>query len=284
MFIFLPSAQPLQPLSALESQEMSESDMEPEEPELSTMNDMPTFLTPTKALETLEAESSAENVQPSTSKSPKSKQAKEAELTLQLLEAEKPNEEISRKQHEALEISMNAQEILSPEKFAQFCRIVISDNLTNQEKFMELHGICAGKMELQDMLLDLLTAGEAHEISKDIYAQFCLRDSIKKFFRKIKMNFGNQSKILKDFQILLSEKDVKNEDLINFGTKYFKNSQLQNGSNLFDEFMTFITDVPYPEGLLPEPESIGNVILCIHNYSRILRSRFITLPLYYAPA
>ena len=69
--------------------------------------------------------------------------------TFQFLEAEKPDEEASRKQHEALEISMNAQEQLSPEKFDQFCRICCNDSLSNKRKFMELHTLVAGKMDLQ---------------------------------------------------------------------------------------------------------------------------------------
>ena len=70
-------------------------------------------------------------------------------ITFQFLEAEKPDEEASRKQHEALEISMNAQEQLSPEKFDQFCRICCNDSLSNKRKFMELHTLVTGKMDLQ---------------------------------------------------------------------------------------------------------------------------------------
>ena len=118
-------------------------------------------------------------------------------MTLQLLEAEKPDEESIRKQHEALEISMNAQEQLSAEKFQEFCKIVVNDNLSNKQKFMELHSLCAGKMELQEMLLDLLAnAGEAHEISGDIYAQYCLRNAVKTFFLKVKLTFQADNPLL----------------------------------------------------------------------------------------
>ena len=70
-------------------------------------------------------------------------------IIFQFLEAEKPDEEASRKQHEALEISMNAKEQLSPEKFDQFCRICCNDSLSNKRKFMELHTLVSGKMDLQ---------------------------------------------------------------------------------------------------------------------------------------
>ena len=78
-----------------------------------------------------------------------------------MLEGEKPNEEALRKQHEALEISIYAREVLNPEKFEQFCRIVVNDTISNKQKFMELHTLVTGKMELQEMLLDILSAGEA---------------------------------------------------------------------------------------------------------------------------
>ena len=232
--------------------------------------DMPSFASPHLTSETVEGNEASKVAEPTTSTtnssikaaSPRknikaSSRSETAELTLQLLEAEKPDEESIRKQHEALEISMNAQEQLSAEKFSEFCKIVVNDNLSNKQKFMELHTLCAGKMELQEMLLDLLTnAGEAHEISSDIYAQYCLRDAVKSFFRKVKVAFQDSnplvySKILKDFQLILGQSNVKTEEIISIGQKYFKNSPL-----LLDEFMTFAGNVPYPRGMLPDPEII----------------------------
>ena len=65
-------------------------------------------------------------------------------MALQLLEGEKPNEEALRKQHEALEISIYAREVLNPEKFEQFCRIVVNETISNKQKFMELHTLVYG--------------------------------------------------------------------------------------------------------------------------------------------
>ena len=172
-----------------------------------------------------------------------------------MLEGEKPNEEALRKQHEALEISIYAREVLNPEKFEQFCRIVVNDTISNKQKFMELHTLVTGKMELQEMLLDILSAGEAKELGPDVYQQFCIRDTMKRIFRKVKIFYANQpsifTKILKEFQSNLTNPDIKTEDLIAFGQKHFKENQA-----LLDEFTTFITNVPYPENLLPEPEDI----------------------------
>ena len=185
----------------------------------------------------------------------KSKQQKEAELTLQLLEAEKPDDESLRKQHEALEISMTAQEQLSAEMFSQFCIIVINDSLSNKRKFTELHTLCTGKMELQEMLLDLLSPGEALELGAELYHQFAIRDATKRFFRKVKIAFSTQpsvlTKILKDFQTILGNPELKQEEVVALGQRYFKSNQM-----LLDEFMTFVDNVPYPEHLLPEPEIV----------------------------
>ena len=185
----------------------------------------------------------------------KGRQQKEAELTLQLLEAEKPDDESLRKQHEALEISMTAQEQLSAEMFSQFCIIVINDSLSNKRKFTELHTLCTGKMELQEMLLDLLSPGEALELGAELYHQFAIRDATKRFFRKVKIAFSTQpsvlTKILKDFQTILGNPELKQEEVVALGQRYFKSNQM-----LLDEFMTFVDNVPYPEHLLPEPEIV----------------------------
>ena len=135
-----------------------------------------------------------------------------------------------RKQHEALEISMNAQEQLSAEKFENFCKIVVNESLSNKRKFMELHTLVAGKMDLQEMLLDLLSAGEALELGTDVYQQYCIRDAMKRFFRKVRIFYANKpsefTKILKEFQASLANPDVKPEEVLAFGQKYFKSNFL----------------------------------------------------------
>ena len=44
---------------------------------------------------------------------------------------------------------------------------------------------------------------------------------------------------------------MKNEEVVNLGQKHFKSNPL-----LLDEFTTFISGIPYPESLLPEPELV----------------------------
>ena len=151
---------------------------------------------------------------------------------------------------------MNAREQLNPQKLEQFCKVVVNDaGFSNKQKFTELHNICAGKMELQEMLLDLLSAPEALELGTEIYQQFCSRDAVKRFFRKVRILYASQpsmhTRILKEFQTILSNPDVKAEEVSQLGQKYFKTNQ-----HLLDEFMSFVSDVPYPEGLLPEAEMI----------------------------
>ena len=70
-------------------------------------------------------------------------------MASQLLEAEKPDEEALRKENEALEISLNAREQLTPEKFEQFCKIIVNESLNNKQKFMDLHELVTGKLDLQ---------------------------------------------------------------------------------------------------------------------------------------
>ena len=108
---------------------------------------------------------------------------------------------------------------------------------------------------VQEMLLDLLSAGEAMELGTDFYQQYCVRDAMKRFFRKVRIFYANQpsvfTKILKECQTSMGNPDIKTEELIAFGQKYFKSNQA-----LLDEYTTFISGVPYPENLLPEPEHV----------------------------
>lgn len=194
-----------------------------------------------------------EAIPPAAPKSGRKQNKKEQQS---VIEDEKPEEEMMRKQHEALEICMNAKEQLSADKLDQFHKIVINENSSNKRKFTELHALCAGKMELQEMLLDLLTPGEALELGSEMYQQYCIRDAMKKFFRKVRVVFAAQptlyTKILKDFQAILSNPQVKSDEIMNsLGNKYFKSHPV-----LLDEFSTFISGLPYPENLLPDPEVV----------------------------
>lgn len=185
----------------------------------------------------------------------KTKQQRESELTMQLLETEKPDEEAVRMEHEALEIIMNAKEELDAEKLSKVYQILANDAMNNVTKFTEVHRLCTGKMDLQEMLLDMLTASDAMSLGLKVYQQYCIRDAMKKFFRKVRIYFANQpsthTKILKEVQASLSDPNVKLEDVVAIGTKWFKSNQ-----HLLDDYMSFVTGVPYPEGMLPEPEVI----------------------------
>ena len=171
------------------------------------------------------------------------------------MEPEAEEEEARRKQHEALEISMHAKEVLNFEQFQQFCKIVQDDVSSTKEKFMDLHSLSAGHMELQELLLDLLTASEALQVDVKIYQQYLTRDASKKFLRKVNKYLKSSpmihAKFLKDINVVLSKTNVKTDDVIALGKNYFKTNK-----HLMDEFMTFVSGVTYPEGLLPEPEII----------------------------
>ncbi len=234
----------------------------PKPEQLAPNSNLLTFATARNSEELGAEESSTSNYSPPKPKNVAPSPAKETEKTSKKLGSkkdkeseEKPEEAALRKQHEALEICMNARENLSGDKFEQFCKIVVNDAFSNKRKFTELHTICEGQMELQEMLLDLLSAGEALELGTDLYQQFCVRDATKKFFRKVKSLYASQpsiyTKILKDFQSILGNPQVKNEEILSLGQKYFKNHQA-----VLDEFSTFVSGLPYPESLLPEPEIV----------------------------
>ncbi len=180
----------------------------------------------------------------------KTKVQKEAEQTLQLLEAEKPDEESLRKEREAMEIIMTAKETLSPADLKTFFSILLNKSLTNVAKFTAMHNVCRGYHIMQELLLDLLTASEAMQLGLGVYDQFCTRVAMKRFYRKLKLYYKNQpgthTKILKDLQACLHEPDVPIEDLKALGTKLLKGN-----AHLLEEFLHFVSQVPYPEGQVP---------------------------------
>jgi hypothetical protein len=99
------------------------------------------------------------------------------------------------------------------------------------------------------MLLDLLSAGEALELGTDVYQQYCVRDAMKRFFRKVRIFYANQpsmyTKILKEFQTNLGSPDVKAEELLVFGSKFFKSNQvfkLKRRGKYFRQYNKYAVD------------------------------------------
>ena len=152
-------------------------------------------------------------------------------------------------------IITSAKESLSPDDLQKFYMVITDKRLTNVVKFTQMHTICRGQVMLQEMLLDLIEPTEAMELGLGVYQQHCTRKAMKSFYRKLKTHYQNQpsvhTRILKELQACLNEPGCKMEDVQALGQKLFKGCQ-----HLYDELMTFIPEVPYPEGMAPSEEFV----------------------------
>ena len=175
------------------------------------------------------------------------------EATLHRLHAETPNEETVRREHEAMEIVMQARESFKDERRLDlFFQIINTYQNQPIKAFTELHNLCRGLPELQELLLDLLTPEQALALDPRIYAQHCLRNDMKQFCQQIR-NFytnpnspapqgsgqGQAAKIIKELHNFISQdnQNLKTEDFRNMACKLFKGNQ-----NILDTFLSFLPD------------------------------------------
>ena len=111
-----------------------------------------------------------------------------------------------------MEIVLQAKETLKDGgKLESFFQIIHNCIDTPTRAFVQLHNLCQGLSELQELLLDLLTPEQALEISPMIYAQHCLRNDMKMFCQKVKSvylrnsaNQGGQAQATKTSSALKS--------------------------------------------------------------------------------
>ena len=163
------------------------------------------------------------------------------------MQIEAPNEEALRREHEAMEIVLCAKDALTDSaKIEQFFHIIQTCQNSPIQAFEQLHNLCKGIPELQELLLDLLTPTQALELSPIVYAQHCLRNDMKKFCQKIRQAYANNpsnqagqnhiTKIFKELHNFISQdKEHSVEDLRSFATKLFKGQD-----QIIDSFISFL--------------------------------------------
>ena len=164
------------------------------------------------------------------------------------IQGEMPNEEGLRREHEAMEIVIQAKETIKDEKkLMSFFQIIQTCQDTPIQAFAQLHTLCQGLPELQELLLDLLTPEQALELNPIIYAQHCYRNDMKSFCLKIKTMYGDNpvnqgsqaqaAKIFKDLHNFISQDSQQPsvDELRNFASKLFKGNQ-----EIIDLFLSFM--------------------------------------------
>jgi len=142
-----------------------------------------------------------------------------------------------------VELILLAKEVLPAPALINFFETVVKMESNPVEAFQELHSVCTGHEDLQERLLDILSAEQAMSLGRDVYNQYCQRNDLKKVFQKIKSAFANQpgtqTRILKELQTLLSKPDASLDDLRLFASKTFKSNQV-----LCEEFLSLLPGGP----------------------------------------
>ena len=125
----------------------------------------------------------------------KTKVQREAEQTAHMLEPEAAAEMTDRMQKEAEELFRAAEKDLEPEAFVKFLESAVEFEREPVKAFPTMHTICAGRVWLQEMLLDLLRPAHAVALGAPVYDQFRMRQAYKEFFRKLRRYY--------EFQVIL---------------------------------------------------------------------------------
>jgi hypothetical protein len=102
---------------------------------------------------------------------------------------------------------------------------------------VELHQLCHGLVDVQEMLLDLLTLEDSVQLG--VYEQFCGRQQQKKFFRKLRKCYEHQqsvhTRILKEISAAFVEPELSSDGLKSLAGKLFRGNQ-----HLHDAFLAII--------------------------------------------
>ena len=189
----------------------------------------------------------------------KSRHQKETELTLALVgPLESPEEREARERKECNKIF---QDILkevedSAEKKTRFAEIMsaaVTEGTVQTYKDLSL--LVDPQSHIQELLLDLLTEGQAESVSREVYLQHQQRQNMKKFILKLNVAYRHQpayhARVLRELDSMCADDTLTLDVLKAMALKLFKHNQ-----HLLDHFMLLVPGVEPPDGMLPSPEQI----------------------------
>ena len=109
--------------------------------------------------------------------------------------------------------------------------------------YCELHNLCTGYVELQEMLLDFLDVDDALRLGNDVYQQYCTRRRQKIFYRKLARYYEGQpaaayKQVLNKISQLLLEPDLDTATVVAMANRLFKGNQ-----HLHDSFLSLVPEV-----------------------------------------
>ena len=141
-------------------------------------------------------------------------------------------------------------------KKLRFAEIMAKASATGTvQTYKDLSALVEGHESVQEILLDLLTDGQAAEAGRDVYCLHQQRQNMKKFILKLGVAYKHQpayhARVLRELDSLCSEPGLGPESLRVAAMKLFRHNQ-----HLLDTFMLLAPGMEPPESLLPSPETI----------------------------
>ena len=189
----------------------------------------------------------------------KSRVQKETEVTLALVgPLETPEEKEARETRESADIFNEIMRVVSDNKdkklrFAEIMARAATEGTVHTYK--ELSALVEGHEAVQELLLDLLTDGQAAEVGRDVYCLHQQRQNMKRFIMKLGVAYRHQpayhARVLRELDSLCSEPGLGPDGLKAAAVKLFRHNQ-----HLLDTFMLLAPGVEPPESLLPSPETL----------------------------
>lgn len=169
-------------------------------------------------------------------------QHKVEETTAHLLRPEDPEERRQRREREAAEIIAAARSALPQDVLLKFCEVCYRCRHDSLQCFVQMHEVCAGYPDLQEMLLDLLEPEEAGRLGDLVYRQYRARQDLRQIYRKFRLLYGVQhcqaySRALKELRAVMTDPAAGKVQVMAVAAKVFKSNQ-----HLIDEFSSLWPD------------------------------------------
>ena len=144
----------------------------------------------------------------------------------------------------------------SPEKKQRFTEIMSAASSEGTvQTYKHLSLLVPPESHIQELLLDLLSDGQAASVSKEVYLQHQQRQNMKNFILKLNLAYRHQpayhARVLRELDSLCADPSLSLEALKVMAVKLFKHNQ-----HLLDHFMLLVPGVEPPDGMLPSPEQI----------------------------
>ncbi|XP_040565889.1 uncharacterized protein [Lepeophtheirus salmonis] len=127
--------------------------------------------------------------------------------------------------------------------------------------FTELHSICEGYCDLQERLLDLLNVQDAMSLGPEVYFQYKVRNSAKKFLKKVSVIYKDDPVSMEMVVNGLQDIVSKDPSQLHYGElQTLAQNIFKSNLTLYNEFLSFLPNVILEDQVFTSQESEVDVI------------------------